>query len=389
MMHVFHLAYRYMAYYRLRTLLLVAAVTLTLMLPIATRWTIERFRAQALERAEATPMVIGAKGSSFGLALHALYFRGDAPITIKASQRRRIDALKLGETLPMLARFRAQGHLVVGTTNDYLAFRNLTLADGDSLERWGDCLVGWQVAQTLGVKPGDRLLSEPENMLDLSGPAPLKMRVRGILSRTGLADDEVIFCHLETAWIMAGIGHGHELPSGSEVSTATSSAVSAAMHTTEGLQRYSEITAENIGSFHFHGNQDDYPLTAIIAIPDSPRSATLLEGKFLSPDEPCQVIIPSEIVSDLLQLVARVQQLLDAVSLLLGVATLLLIVLVMWLSLRLRAAEMRTLQLLGAGRWKIAQIMLAELAMIAIASLLAALGLSSLLVYNLDLLSYW
>lgn len=387
MMHVFHLAYRYTAYYRLRTLLLVAAVTLTLMLPLATRWTIERFRTQALERAEATPMVIGAKGSSFGLALHALYFRGDAPITIKASQRSRIDALKLGETLPMLARFRAQGHLVVGTTNDYLAFRYLTLADGDSLERWGDCLVGWQVAQTLGVKPGDHLLSEPENMFDLSGPAPLKMRVRGILSRTGLADDEVIFCHLETAWIMAGIGHGHELPS--ETSTATSSAASAAMHTTEGLQRYSEITAENIGSFHFHGNQDDYPLTAIIAIPDSPRSATLLEGKFLSPDEPCQVIIPREIVSDLLQLVARVQQLLDAVSLLLGVATLLLIVLVMWLSLRLRTAEMRTLQLLGAGRWKIAQIMLAELAMIAVASLVAALGLSSLLVYNLDLLSYW
>ena len=79
------------------------------------------------------------------------------------------------------------------------------------LERWGDCLLGWKVAQDLGLKVGDGLLSEPENLLDLSGPAPLRMHVRGLLNRTGTADDEVIFCHLETTWIMAGIGHGHDV----------------------------------------------------------------------------------------------------------------------------------------------------------------------------------
>ncbi len=75
----------------------------------------------------------------------------------------------------------------MGTTNDYLSFRKLTLAEGMPLERWGDCLVGWQVAQTLGIKPGDSLLSEPENMFDLAGPAPLKLRVRGVLNRTNTA----------------------------------------------------------------------------------------------------------------------------------------------------------------------------------------------------------
>ncbi len=52
---------------------------------------------------------------------------------------------------------------------------------------------------------------------------------------------------------MAGIGHGHELPAGAEPASTES-------HAIEGLQRYSEITAENIRSFHFHGQQDDYPL---------------------------------------------------------------------------------------------------------------------------------
>ena len=51
--------------------------------------------------------------------------------------------------------------------------------------------------------------------------------------------------------------------------------------------------------------------------------------------------------------------------------------LVMMLSLRLRAAEIQTLKLLGASRWKIAQIMLAELTLITATSLIAALALAS------------
>ncbi len=70
----FALAYRYMRFHRLRSMLLIAAVAITLVLPVATRWTIQRFRTHALERADTTPMVIGAKGSSFALTMQALYF---------------------------------------------------------------------------------------------------------------------------------------------------------------------------------------------------------------------------------------------------------------------------------------------------------------------------
>ena len=100
-MRAFYLAWRYINYHRLRTGLLVAALTLTLMLPLATRWTIERFRFQALQRSESTPLVIGAKGSGFALTLHTLYFRGEAPPTIAYSQCMRIDESKLAQTLPI------------------------------------------------------------------------------------------------------------------------------------------------------------------------------------------------------------------------------------------------------------------------------------------------
>ncbi len=180
-----------------------AALTLTFFLPMATRWTMQQIRQQALLRADATPMLIGTKGSSVGLTLHALYFRGDAPPSINYSQLERLDALKLARSLPLLTRFRTQGHTIVGTTNEYLAFRNLNLSSGEPLADWGDCLVGASAARELDVAVGDSLLSEPENMLDLAGPAPLRLRIRGILAPTGSSDDEVIFCHLETTWIMA------------------------------------------------------------------------------------------------------------------------------------------------------------------------------------------
>ena len=39
------------------------------------------------------------------------------------------------------------------------------------------------------------------------------------------------------------------------------------------LVQYTEITAENIDSFHFHGAPEDYPLSAVIAVPSTTPSS--------------------------------------------------------------------------------------------------------------------
>ena len=48
--------------------------------------------------------------------------------------------------------------------------------------------------------------------------------------------------------------------------------------------QYNEITAENIDSFHFHGDRSDYPVTAVIAIPPDRKSSSLLQGRYQSDD---------------------------------------------------------------------------------------------------------
>ncbi|MCC6509895.1 MAG: hypothetical protein IT423_12360, partial [Pirellulaceae bacterium] len=207
----FLLAYRYMTFHRGRTLILVLAVGLTLFLPLATHWTIEKFRDRAFHRAAATPLVVGSKGSRFGLAMHALYFRGESPSSLPMSQLTRIDTMELGKTIPMLVNFRAGGFPIVGTTDEYLRFRDLKLSVGQPMSRLGDCLLGANVARSLELNVGDRLQSEPENMFDITGPSPLSMRVTGVLMSTSTADDDVVLCDLKTAWIIQGIGHGHAI----------------------------------------------------------------------------------------------------------------------------------------------------------------------------------
>jgi hypothetical protein len=48
------------------------------------------------------------------------------------------------------------------------------------------------------------------------------------------------------------------------------------------LVQYTEITPENIDSFHLHGSPEDYPITAVIALPDDDKSAALLRGRYIA-----------------------------------------------------------------------------------------------------------
>lgn len=371
-MSAFWLAWRYIRYHRGRTAILIAAISLTMFLPLATRWMIASFQAKAMDRASRTPLVVGTKGSRFAVALHSLYFRGESPTPMKYAEVERLRAFNLAELIPLHSRFRTRDHAIVGTIPAYFSNRQLVLSSGEPMSRYGDCVVGASAAKRLAAKPGDSLLSESENLFDLSGAAPLRMRVTGILEESGTADDDVVFCELETAWIMEGIGHGHALKndeSGEHTHEASR----------QNLSQHQEVTAENLRSFHFHGSKSEYPITAIIAVPDSDRSATLLQGKYLEADQQYQIIRPLDVIDELMQVVGRVRGLFDIGMIGLAIITFLLVALVLLLSLRLRQREMRTMFLLGCNRGRIAQIVGAELTIVVLTSVAVALIAASLL----------
>ena len=215
------LAWRYVAHHKFKTLLMVACLVLTALMPIVLSILLSSFNRQIVARSNATPLVVGAKGSRVDLTMHAIYFKTQAPgeITLNATKVIRMVGANRqekdlvgddGQTIPIHSRVTAQGIPVVGTTLDYFDFRDLEIREGNGLTRLGDCVLGSNAAKKLKLNVGDSLLSDRENLMDIAGKYPLKMRIGGILNQTRTADDDVIFVDLKTAWIIEGFGHGHD-----------------------------------------------------------------------------------------------------------------------------------------------------------------------------------
>lgn len=381
-----YIAWRYVRYNRVKTVVLVACVTLIAFLPFALQLLLSESERQLMSRAVRTPLVIGAKGSSLDLVMSTLYFGDERPETVTMAAVERIAATDLALPIPVYLRFKARGFPIVGTNLDYFEFRGLRTARGRMLAVLGECVLGARVAEALDLKPGDRLVSSPEALFDLAGVYPLKMKVVGVLAKSHTSDDLAIFVDLKTSWVIQGLGHGHQdvtrLTDPTLVLKRTESNVAA----TAKLYNYTEITEENIGTFHFHGDTDLYPISAVIAVPHDEKSGTILRGRYLQKDERQQILRPAEVIAGLLQTIFRIKNVLDAVILVVGLATVMAIVLVFTLSLRLRQREIQTIFKIGCSRLTIAKLLAAEILIIAAGSgVLCGLGLTAVRFYADDL----
>jgi putative ABC transport system permease protein len=358
MQHDFYLAWRYLRHNKVRSLILVACLGVIIALPLALHRVLDEAERRMSARAEATPLLVGVRGSAADLVLNALYFT-ESPGFIGMGEVDRIAATGWADPLPVYVRFRVRGFPLVGVTTDYFEFRGLVPAEGDLPALLGDCVLGAEAARRLKLAPGDTLPTTPENVFDLAGVHPLKLNVTGILAKTHTPDDRAVFVDLQTAWVIEGLGHGHE--TGPRAGRADSPFAPASG---EGVA-YTEITPDNLASFHFHGDPAGFPISAVIAVPRDARASALLRGRYLDDDARTQIVRPSEVTRSLLQNIFRIGALFDAILLPLGIAALLMTVLVFALSLRLRQREIETIHLIGCSPMTVIRLMAAEIVLIA------------------------
>ena len=364
MLDSLYLAWKYITYNRIKTAVLVACVTLIAFLPFALQLMLDESERQLMSRAVSTPLIVGAKGSALDLVMNSLYFGNERPETISMQAANSIWDSELALPIPMYTRFQTRGYPIVGTTLDYFEFRGMTVGSGRALAVLGECVVGARAAANLNLKPGDSLVSSPESLFDLAGVYPLKMKVVGIFDKTHTADDLAVFVDLKTAWVIQGLGHGHQDVTKLEDPTLVLKRSESNVAATAKLYHYTEITQKNIDSFHFHGNTDVYPITAVIAVPVDEKSGTILQGRYLSKDETQQILHPTEVIDGLLQNIFRIKNVLDAVVSVVALATIMAIVLVFALSLRLRQREIQTIFKIGCSRLTIAKLLAAEILII-------------------------
>jgi putative ABC transport system permease protein len=371
-----YLAWRYLAYHRIKTAILVTSITLIIFLPVGLRVLVNQSADQLTARAEATPLIVGARGSPLELALNSLYFESDVPELMRHAQVTRIDTTGLALPIPLYVRFTARGFPIVGTTLEYFEFRDIGIAQGTNLTTLGDCVIGSRVAEALGVGPGESIVSSPESVFDIAGIYPLKMRVAGVLEFSDSPDDRAIFVDVKTAWVIQGLVHGHVDLSQPEAVAGVLRRDSSVITANASVVQYQEITRDNIESFHFHGDLSEYPITAVIAVPRDQRSETILRGRYESPDDRAQIVQPVTVMDELLDTILTVQTFVIAAVVVVGLSTLATAVLVFMLSLRLRRREIETMRKIGGSRGSIAWVMTSEVAVVLVTGVVLATGLT-------------
>lgn len=359
MKNSFYLAWRYLSFNKLKSVILIVSLTLIIYLPLSLHILVNVAEKDLGYRAQQTPLLVGAKGSQLDLVLNALYFTGQPPEEISMEATEKVASASI-KAIPLYLGLQGRGSPIVATTRDYFHLRQLKVTDGRLIKELGECILGWKAAKTLGTLVGGSLISSPESPFDLSGTYPVKMTVVGVLKQSHTADDNAIFIDLKTAWIIKGLGHGHEEKS---------------KHGEERFKEYTEITSKNRESFHMHGELHHFPITAVIAVPNNQKSSTLLMGSFLDADEQLQIVKPTAVINSLLQDLFKFKNVLVAVIIAVAIAMALMIVLVMMLSQRVRASEMETMHKLGCSRLKIAELVISELLIVFACSTFFAMAL--------------
>ncbi|MEB3161341.1 MAG: ABC transporter permease [Synechocystis sp.] len=364
-----YLAWQYLKYNKLRTVILIACITITSSLPISLNLLLKASEKQLLARASTTPLLVGKKGSDVDLTVNSLYFVSQPSEAISMADVEQIKQSELAQPIPLDVRFQARNYPIVGTTIDYFDFRQLSLKKGTYFTVLGDCILGANVAQKLGLKPGDSLVSSPNVLFDLGGVYPLEMKVTGVLNKQYTADDDAIFTDIKTTWVIQGLGHGHQDLTKTGSSDVILNREKDDVTANAKLPQFTEITPENIGSFHFHGNPENFPLTAAIAVPFDQKSSDLLRGRYETAKSDRLILQPTTVIQALLQEIFKIQTLLNVILMLVALATLLAIVLIFNLSLQLRQAEIETSFKLGCSRATMARLITAEIIIILLISL--------------------
>ena len=389
---VWFLGRRYLGRNRAKTALLVAAFSLVWLLPAGIALVVGKVEEQLRARAAGTPLLLGQAGSPLELVFNGLYFTKPAIATLPYGGTEAIAADGLATVIPLYARFAAADHRIVGTTLDYFDFRGLEIREGRGLIDLGECVVGSAVAARNGIVPGDSVISTPETLFDLAGVYPLKMKVVGVLAPSGTPDDAAIFVDVKTAWIIEGLGHGHEEADklGEEARLAAlSGSDDGAVRLNASVVQYNEVTEENTDDFHFHGEIADYPVTAAIVIPVDAKAQALLKGRYGKAGGP-QLISPGTEMDELFATVFSVQDFVLRLLGAIGVATLAIGALVFLLSNRLRRDEFRHLRHLGADPGTVRALVLFEGAFVVVTSLMmAGAGLAILRIVAPILVRQW
>jgi len=384
--HLLYLAWQYLRFNKGKTVVLVGSISLVIFLPAGLYVMIEQGSQTLTARAEATPLLIGPQGSASDLTLSALYFRKPTLKSIAFEQVKQVNESGFAFGIPLHLRYAVEDQPIIGTTLDYFDFRGLTVSQGRQIAMLGECVLGAGAAGALGVTVGDHVLSTPAGAFDVAGTYPLKMPVVGILKPAETADDDAVFVDIKTTWVISGLAHGHTDVTQPGAESGVLKREESNVVANASVLSYTEITADNLASFHFHGNPDSFPIDAVVAVPKDRKSGILLRGRYQKQAIAVQMIVPLKVIQELLDTVFVVRDYVVLAGVGVAVVAFGIMALVFALSIRLRRREIETIRKIGGARQRLLGVLSAEIVIVVAAGLGLAAGLTAMVSHYGDLL---
>jgi putative ABC transport system permease protein len=202
------------------------------------------------------------------------------------------------------------------------------------------------------------------------------MNIVGVLEANGSPDDDAVFVDVRTTWVIEGLGHGHQDLESASAAASVLSRNEGTITANAALVQYNEITPENVREFHFHGDTGAFPLNAVIAVPPDEKNNTLLRGRYQDDGVEQQLVVPRQVLDNLLETVFTVQNYVVLGLVMLSLATVAVITLVFLLSQQLRRGEFFTLKRMGASRGFVATLVASEIGFVFLGSLALAMLLT-------------
>ncbi|MEI8324759.1 MAG: ABC transporter permease [Betaproteobacteria bacterium] len=287
-------------------------------------------------------VVVGAKGSPMQLILAGV-FHIDAPTgNIALSEVRELEKHpQVAQLIPLSLGDSFRGFRIVGTSLDYVAHYEATLAVGQLWEQPMQVLLGYQVAAATGLQRGQRFVGSH----GLGGGGHVHgdnpYRVRGVLNPCGCVLDRLVLTATESVWQVHDKSYEGDTPLDAE----DRAAIEADREITVALIRYKS------------------PLAAVTF----PR--------FVNSNTKMQAAAPAVEITRLLRMVGVGTDVLRGFGVVLLLTAALSVFIGLWNAVRERQADLAMLRMLGAPPRRIAALLLCEALWLALlASVLGLLG---------------
>jgi putative ABC transport system permease protein len=318
-------------------------------------------------------LVIGAKGSPLQLILCNMYHIDNPTGNISLAETKPFLNPRhplISKAIPLSLGDNYKSFRITGTTPGFLTMYNASFEQGRVWENDYEVVIGKSVADQTGLKIGDEFDSSHGFMEDddLIHEQHIKFKVVGILNPAGSVIDQLILCNSKTVWLV----HEHEEVEEVDSTVADSNEVHDHHHHSEEPISTNPVQYTEKELLDLHANavqelisNEEKDITSILVQFRGRNYQTLNMQRSINENTNLQAATPAIEINRLFVLMGVGIEALRALAIIIMIVSGLSIFISMLNALKERKYELALMRAMGASRWQLLTLIVAEGAFIA------------------------